>query len=236
MTEEPTFRDKRRIDPETGKLREPAGEQPVGPGAEPADGAAVDDTAQADAPEVPAGEPGMPDTSGQPGEQPAGSEDVAASDTQADDANLADLKAENAKLADELARANASYFNLNNEYSAFVRRSKDAASVAKKEGAEKMATALLGVLDDIDLARQHGELEGPFLSISEKLESTLKTNFGLERYGAPGDEFDPAVHEALMDQPSDEVTTPTIAQVIQPGYRLGEKLLRAARVVVNSPA
>lgn len=195
---EPVIRDKRKIDPETYRAREAAGEtQPPAAG----------DAAQ----------PATP------------------SDT-AEGGNLADLKAENAKLAEELARANASFFNLNQEYSGFVRRSKDAAVAARAEGREDVALALLSVLDDIDLARQHGDLEeGPFKSVAEKLESTLATNFGVERFGAVGEEFDPTWHEALMDQPSPDATTTTISQVVQPGYRMAEKLLRAARVVVSSP-
>ena len=198
--EQPIIRDKRRLDPETGKLRE-----------------------------------SYFDAEEDPFESEAGATEQAES---ADEktGNLADLKAENAKLADELARANASYFNLNQEYSNYVRRSKEQASVFLGEGREKVITALFGVLDDIELARQHDELAGPLGSMAEKLEHTLATNFELERYGAPGEEFDPLIHEALMDNPTDEVEVSTIAAVIQPGYRLGEKVLRAARVAVNSPA
>jgi len=148
---------------------------------------------------------------------------------------LADLKAENAQLADELARANASYYNVSQEYSGYVRRSKEAAVAARQAGVEAVAASLLSVLDDVDLARQHGDLEGPFKSVAEKLENVLATNFGLQRYGAVGEEFDPTLHEALMDSPSAGATSTTIAQVIQPGYRMGEKVLRPARVGVQSP-
>lgn len=150
---------------------------------------------------------------------------------------LADLKAENAKLADDLARANASLFNVSQEYSGFVRRSKEAAVAARSEGREDVALALLSVLDDIHLAREHGDLEdGPFRSVAEKLENALATNFGVARFGAIGEEFDPTLHEALADQPSPAATSTTISVVVQPGYRLREKVLRAARVVVTSPA
>jgi molecular chaperone GrpE len=88
------------------------------------------------------------------------------------------------------------------------------------------------VLDAIDLARQHGDLEdGPFASIADKLEAVL-SRYGLTRYGQAGDEFDPAVHEALMHAQSDDVQGPTVTQVLQPGYTVGEKVLRAARVAV----
>lgn len=104
---------------------------------------------------------------------------------------LAELKAENAQLAEDLARANASYYNVSQEYTGFVRRSRENASAARQEGIEKVAAALLTVLDDVDLARQHGDLEGPFRSVAEKLENLLRTNFELERYGEVGEDFDP---------------------------------------------
>ncbi len=153
-----------------------------------------------------------------------------------DAAGMAELKAENANLADELARANASLYNVNQEYSAYVRRAKENEIAAQQRGIEKVGETLMSVLDDVSLARDHGDLEGPFKSVSEKLENTLELGFGLVRFGVAGEEFDPMLHEALMDQTSEAVTVPTIAQVVQPGYRIGERVLRPARVVVNSPA
>ncbi len=97
-----------------------------------------------------------------------------------------------------------------------------------------MLTALLPVLDDIDRARQHGELTGPFAAIADKLDASLE-KFGIERYGAVGDEFDPTVHEALMHQPDPEATATTVNLVIEPGYRIGERVVRAARVSVVGP-
>ncbi|MGM0385930.1 MAG: nucleotide exchange factor GrpE [Actinomycetota bacterium] len=199
---EPVINDKRKIDPDTLRAREPAaGAQPAAGGAGSPDGAA-----NADPPDDVAAAPGF-----------------------------AELKAENAQLAEDLARANASYYNVSQEYTGFVRRSRESASSARQEGVEKVATALLTVLDDVDLARQHGDLDGPFRSVAEKLENLLRTNFKLERYGEVGEDFDPNLHEALMDTTSADVETPTVTTVIQPGYRIGEKVLRPARVGVTSP-
>jgi molecular chaperone GrpE len=98
--------------------------------------------------------------------------------------------------------------------------------------------ALLPVLDDIYLARQHGDLEGgPFAAIADKLDGIL-TKIGVERFGQPGDAFDPNVHEALMHIEAElavgtEVTT--VVQVLQPGYRVGERMVRVARVAVADP-
>ena len=69
----------------------------------------------------------------------------------------------------------------------------------------------------------------------QELESTLSTNFGMERFGAVGDVFDPAIHEALMHSTSADVECEQIQMLMQPGYRVGEKVLRPARVGVVSP-
>lgn len=184
--------------------------------------------------------PGAPEEAGRPTDPASGAGAPGApGDAPADGGvtdNLADLKAENAGLADELARANAAYYNLSQEYTNYVRRSKEQEQASRAAGVEQVLTALLGVLDDIALARVHGELAGPLGSMAERFEQALETNFKLERYGAAGEAFDPLIHEALMDTPSEEVQVETIAQVIQPGYRIGEKTIRPARVAVHSPA
>jgi molecular chaperone GrpE len=90
------------------------------------------------------------------------------------------------------------------------------------------------VLDDIDRARDHGELEGGFRSVGEALEATVE-KLGLQRFGAVGETFDPTVHEALMHSYSGDVTEPTCVQVLQPGYRFGDRVVRPARVAVAEP-
>jgi len=133
-----------------------------------------------------------------------------------------------ADLRSDLQRLQAEYVN----YRKRVERDR---SVARDTAIAGVLEGLLPVLDDIELARQHGDLEsGPFAAISEKLESVLG-RFGLARYGSAGEEFDPSVHEALMLAHSDEVQTSTVTQVLQPGYTLGDKVLRAARVAVTDP-
>jgi len=97
---------------------------------------------------------------------------------------------------------------------------------------------LLPVLDDIHLARQHGDLEGgPFAAIADKLDGTL-TKIGVERFGQPGDVFDPTVHEALMHidaELAEGTEGTTVVQLLQPGYRMGQRMIRAARVAVADP-
>jgi molecular chaperone GrpE len=93
---------------------------------------------------------------------------------------------------------------------------------------------LLPVLDDIDRAREHGDLVGPFGSVAEQLIAAL-TKFGLIPFGAKGDPFDPTRHEAVAHQTSADVKEPTCIDVMRRGYLLGERLLRPALVAVADP-
>jgi molecular chaperone GrpE len=141
-------------------------------------------------------------------------------DTRRAEEHLADLK-----------RLQAEYVN----YKRRVDRDRD---VAKEQGVTQVVEALLPVLDDIHLAREHGDLDGgPFAAIADKLEGVLR-RFGITRLGEKGEEFDPSVHEALMHVEADldeDATVTTVVQVLQPGYRIGERVVRPARVSVADP-
>ena len=93
---------------------------------------------------------------------------------------------------------------------------------------------LLPVLDDVDRAREHGEVTGGFKSVADTLETSL-AKLGLERFGEAGDAFDPLLHEAVTHQHSGEVTAPTCVAVLRPGYRFAERLIRPAMVAVAEP-
>ncbi len=144
-----------------------------------------------------------------------------------EDSAILAAKAEAAEHLEALQRERASFTNYRN------RALRDQES-ARTRGIEDVLTGLLPVLDDIDRVRQAGDLAGPFAAIVEKLDGSL-TKFGIERYGAVGEEFDPTVHDALMHQADPEATTTTIKVVIEPGYRIGDKVVRAARVSVVGP-
>ncbi len=138
---------------------------------------------------------------------------------------------------DELARARAEIYNVRQEYGAYVRRSKDEAAKRKAAAQEDVVEILLPVLDDIEAARAAGELaEGPFASIADKLEDILSSRFGLEQFGAVGDVFDPSLHDALIANTNPEVEEAVISQVLQPGFRVGERVLRPTKVIVDNPA
>ena len=161
---------------------------------------------------------------------------AAASDAGGGEDPVAPAPAQAALAADDLARARADLYNLQQEYQGFVRRSREGAASHRDAGAAGVVEALIPVLDEIELARQHGDLTGTFETTAGKLESILTEKYSLERFGAVGEVFDPTLHEALMATESSEVTEPTIAAVLQPGYRLGERVVRAARVQVANPA
>ncbi|CAM3015110.1 nucleotide exchange factor GrpE [Actinomyces slackii] len=163
-------------------------------------------------------------------------EDQGADQEAAEPDPLAQAQAQAAQAGEDLARARADLYNLQQEYQGFVRRSREAAAGHRADGAAGVVEALIPILDEIELARQHGDLTGTFATTAGKLETLLEEKFSLERFGQVGEAFDPTLHEALMASESDEVEEPTISLVLQPGYRLGERVVRAARVQVANPA
>ncbi len=188
--EGPVIRDKRRLDPVTGQVREPAA--PAGP-----------------VPAAPSGDPAAEAAGG--GEGPADDETATA-----------------------LAERTADLQRLQAEYANYRRRVDRDREVVRETAVANVLSNLLPVLDDIGRARDHGELEGGFKSVGEALEQMVE-RLGLERYGAAGDPFDPVVHEALTHTHSADVTEPTCVEVFQPGYRLGDRVVRPARVAVADP-
>jgi len=135
-----------------------------------------------------------------------------------------------AELTADLQRVSAEYAN----YRKRVERDRVAVVEMATAG---LLSGLLPVLDDIDRAREHGDVTGPFAAVADQL-TALTSRLGLEQFGAPGEPFDPSVHEALMQaEPDPEATVATCAAVLQKGYRLsGGRVLRPARVSVAEPA
>jgi len=226
----PVIRDRRRLDPQTGQVRPTSA---ATPGSNSVTTDRPESPAAAERPEDQASDaeaaaPSEPGVS-KPGVSEPGFSEPGPSGDELSGEGLADAAAQLAaeRLAD-LQRLHAEYVN----YRRRVERDRD---VARDQAIASVLEALLPVLDDVELARQHGDLAGgPFAAIAEKLEAVLG-RFELTRYGATGEVFDPMVHEALMQSLSDEVEAPTVTTVLQPGYLLKEKVLRAARVGVTSP-
>jgi molecular chaperone GrpE len=140
-----------------------------------------------------------------------------------------------AGLQTQLAERTADLQRLQAEYANYRKRvERDRLAVAE-QALGSVLSGLLPVLDDIGRARAHGELEGGFKSVADALDATL-TKLGLQRFGEPGDPFDPTVHEAITHGYSAEVDTATCVQIMHPGYRVNGRILRAALVGVAEPA
>ena len=140
---------------------------------------------------------------------------------------LATLRAEIDERTHDLQRVTAEYAN----YRKRVERDRGAAA---EQTTGSVLTALLPVLDDIDRAREHGDLVGPFASVAEQI-TAVTGKLGLVAFGEKGDSFDPNRHEAVAHQTSADVTEPTCVEVMRRGYMLGERLLRPALVAVADP-
>jgi molecular chaperone GrpE len=220
----PVIRDLRRIDPATGQVRDSGQGGSAQPGSR--------------GPSKPRGKhaatrPGGAASTGagsRPGADRAGSGPAGAD--RADEAAraAADLQAAERQLAErtaDLQRVTAEYAN----YRKRVER--DRAAV-REQAVANVLSGLVPVLDDIGRAREHEELVGGFKSVAESLETAV-TKLGLESFGEDGEPFDPKVHEALMHSYSPDVTEPTCIKILQPGYRVGERILRPARVEVAEP-
>ena len=145
----------------------------------------------------------------------------------AEDQVLADLESQ---LLGDLKRLQAEYAN-------YRRRTEEQREVEIERAKGSVAKGLLPVIDDLDRAEKHGDLnEGtPFAAIAEKLRGVVE-RMGIEPYGAAGEAFDPQHHEAIFQAPTPGTETPTILEVVEVGYRLGSVELRPAKVVVAVPA
>jgi molecular chaperone GrpE len=192
VPEEPVIRDKRRIDPETGDVREPTS----GAGDEPApEGDAVEDLSEADQALL--------------------------------DQAATDLVAE---MRTDMLRAQAELVN-------FRQRVERDRQSNREAVISEVIRSLLPALDDLARAEAHGDLVegGPLTIVAQKLRGAFE-KYGLKQVGEKGEPFDPAFHEAVVQMPNPDVTVNTIADVIEPGYVLGERLVRPAKVAVFVPA
>ncbi|WP_328341497.1 nucleotide exchange factor GrpE [Micromonospora sp. NBC_00421] len=142
-------------------------------------------------------------------------------------AELEALRAELDERTRDLQRVSAEYAN----YRKRVDRDR---GVVQEQATGSVLAALLPILDDLDRAREHGDLVGPFGTVAEQLTTALG-KFGLTPFGEQGDPFDPTRHEAVAHQTSPDVDEPTCVQVMRRGYLLGERLLRPAMVAVADP-
>ena len=137
-----------------------------------------------------------------------------------------------AKLAERTADLQRSMADFQN----YKRRRDREFESAQQQAVTTFVTGLLPVLDDVDRAREHEDMSAGFRSVADGLTQQV-ARAGVTRFGTPGDRFDPTVHEALMSGYSEEVDGPTATVIVSAGYRVGDRVVRPARVMVmDTPA
>ncbi|MGO4258739.1 nucleotide exchange factor GrpE [Marmoricola sp. RAF53] len=134
----------------------------------------------------------------------------------------------------EAAERTADLQRLQAEFLNYKRRVERDRELVKENAVYAVLSPMLDVLDSIDRARDAGELEGGFKGVAEQL-TRIVEGLGLSRFGEPGDAFDPTLHEALAHQGTEDVAVPTAKFIAKTGYRIGDRVVRAAQVIVVDP-
>jgi len=228
----PVIRDNRRIDPVTGQPKrgkhaasQPAGTASAGrpggagsgnagPGGAGSGGPGAAKRGGSDQPEAAAAAP-------KPTATPAGTP-------------AAEPSSEATELRGQLVERTADLQRLQAEYANYRKRVDRDRATVREQAVASALTELLPVLDAINQADEHGELSGGFKSVADSLQAAVG-KLGLVSYGQRGDAFDPKIHEALAYSDSPDVTEDTCVEIFQPGYKVGERILRPARVAVAAP-
>ena len=236
----PVVHDHRRIDPVTGQVRgkhaasKPAGTRGAGRPA-PGPGAAGTQAAGTQAGGTQAGGPAEDQhdkheerDAAATQESPEEASEMVTGQVIKDGKLAADVAAQLAERTADLQRLQAEYANYRK------RVDRDRAAV-QEQAIVKTLTGLIPVLDAINQAREHGELSGGFEKVADSLLAALG-RLGLAAYGEKGDPFDPKIHEALTYTDSPDVAEDTCVEIIFPGYKVGDRILRPAKVAVAAPA
>ena len=140
---------------------------------------------------------------------------------------LGQAKKEAAEYLEALQRERAEFINFRN-------RSQKEQERFRHHGIIDVLTALLPALDDIDRIREHSEMDESFKAVSAKIDKAFE-KFGVEKFGEKGEDFDPTKHDAILHKPDPQAEKETVDTVVEAGYRIGDRVIRAARVVVASP-
>ena len=140
---------------------------------------------------------------------------------------LGQAKKEAAEYLEALQRERAEFINYRN-------RMNKEREQSRQYGIVDVLTSLLPALDDIDRIREHGQIDDSFKAVATKIDKTF-AKFGVEKFGEKGEDFDPTKHEAVLQKPDPEAKKETVDTVVEAGYRIGDRVVRAARVVVSMP-
>ena len=162
---------------------------------------------------------------------PAAAEGEKTGEGQSDSADaltpLGKAKKEAADYLEALQRERAEFINYRN-------RTQKEQERFRQHGIIDVLTALLPALDDIDRIREHSEMDDSFKAVATKIDQAFET-FGVEKFGEKGEDFDPTKHDAILHKPDADAEKETVDTVVEAGYRIGDRVIRAARVVVASP-
>jgi molecular chaperone GrpE len=134
-----------------------------------------------------------------------------------------------------LAERTADLQRVQAEYANYRKRADRERLAAGEVAVSGVLAMLLPVLDNLDRAREHGDLTGGLKAVADQLDEIV-TRLGLAAFGEVGEPFDPARHEAVLHSEADDVSEPTVTMLMRPGYRHGDRLIRAAMVGVTDPA
>lgn len=140
---------------------------------------------------------------------------------------LGKAKKEAADYLEALQRERAEFINYRN-------RTQKEQERFRQHGIIDVLTALLPALDDIDRIREHSEMDDSFKAVATKIDKAFE-KFGVEKFGEKGEDFDPTKHDAILHKPDANAEKETVNTVVEAGYRIGDRVIRAARVVVASP-
>ena len=162
---------------------------------------------------------------------PAAAEGEKTGEGQSDSADplppLGKAKKEAADYLEALQRERAEFINYRN-------RTQKEQERFRQHGIIDVLTALLPALDDIDRIREHSEMDDSFKAVATKIDKAFE-KFGVEKFGEKGEDFDPTKHDAILHKPDADAEKETVDTVVEAGYRIGDRVIRAARVVVASP-
>ncbi|MEO5535077.1 MAG: nucleotide exchange factor GrpE [Pseudolysinimonas sp.] len=208
--DEPKINNKRKIDPETGEAR--------------TDESVTEPVTDSDEPAI--------------DEAPDGGEDIPLIQAEGPDSEFSDEDLELLASAERdlvgeyrerAARAEAELKNFRTRVERDRQANRDAVIA-------EVIRSLLPAIDDLDRAEAHGDLTegGPLAIVAQKIRAAFQ-KYGLTQVGAKGERFDPKLHDAVVRLPSSDVKFDTIADVIETGYQIGDRLIRAAKVAVSSP-
>jgi len=142
--------------------------------------------------------------------------------------------AEATVVVDEVATLTGDLQRLQADYANYRKRVERDRATAHEITTSLVVAEFLPILDDIERADQHGELTGGFKAVADRLVA-ITAKLGLTKFDEVNVPFDPMIHEALMHSTSSDVTETTATQILQPGYKFKDKVIRPARVAVTDP-